>query len=151
MYLQFMDSATVAICHLNFSYWLLNIKHHTKFCSHIHMYSNKCCKTWCDCLSNNLYADFETTIPNAVRTVWPGCELKTCRFHLGQKWWSKIQFLGLSTQYRKKERKKQTNKDSWVSQFLKKIFGLPLLPPAQVNDCFAFDFVSNLRKDKRRN
>ena len=39
-------------------------------------------------------------------------------------------------------------KDSEVSQFLK-IFGLSLLPPAEVCDCFALDFIPNLPKDKR--
>jgi len=52
-----------------------------------------------------------------------------------------MQSLGLSKQYGKK--------DSEVSQFLKKIFGLPLLPPAKVGDCFALDFISNLLNDKR--
>jgi hypothetical protein len=36
------------------------------------------------------------------------------------------------------------NNDSEVSQFLKKIFGLSLLPPAEVSDCFALNFISNL-------
>ena len=88
-----------------------------------------------------VYADFETAIHNAVTTVWPGCEVKACRFHLGQSWWRKIQSLGLSKQY--------GTKDSEVSQFLKKIFGLSLLPPAEVSDCFALDFISNLPNDKR--
>jgi len=65
-----------------------------------------------------VYADFETAILNAVTTVWPGLEFKACRFHLGQSWWWKIQSLGFSKQYGKK--------DSEVSQFLKKIFGLSL-------------------------
>jgi hypothetical protein len=68
------------------------------------------------------YADFETAIHNAVTIVWPGLEVKACRFYLGQSWWRKIQSLGLSKQYGKK--------DSEVSQFLKKLFGLSLLPPA---------------------
>ena len=68
--------------------------------------------------------------------MWPGCEVKACRFHLGQSWWRKIQSLGLSRQYGKK--------DSEVSQFLKKIFGLSLLPTAEVTDCFVLDFISNL-------
>ena len=63
-----------------------------------------------------VFADFETAVHNAVTTVWPGLEVKACRFHLGQSWWRKIQSLGLSRQYRKK--------DSEVSQFLKKLFGL---------------------------
>jgi hypothetical protein len=67
-----------------------------------------------------VYADFETAIHNAVTTVWPGLEVKACRFHLGQSWWRKIQSLGLSKQYGKR--------DSEVSQFLKKIFGLSLWP-----------------------
>jgi len=32
---------------------------------------------------------------------------------------------------------------------LKKIFRLPLLPPAEVSDCFALDFISKLPNDKR--
>jgi len=43
--------------------------------------------------------------------------VKSCRFHLGQIWWRKIQSSGLIKQHGKK--------DSEVSQFLKKIFGLP--------------------------
>jgi len=49
--------------------------------------------------------------------------------------------LGLSRQYGKK--------DSEVSQFLKTIFGLSLLPPAEVCDCFALYFISNPPNDKR--
>ena len=52
-----------------------------------------------------------------------------------------MQYLGLSKQYGKKV--------SDVSQFLKKIFGLSLLPPSEVSDCFALDFIYNLPKDKR--
>ena len=32
---------------------------------------------------------------------------------------------------------------------MKKIFGLSLLPPAEVCDCFTLEFLSNLPKDKR--
>jgi len=88
-----------------------------------------------------VFADFETAIHNAVTTVWPGLEDIACRFHLGQSWWRKTQSLGLSKQYGKK--------DSEVSQFLKKIFGLSPLPPAEVCDCFALEFLSNLPNDKR--
>ena len=73
--------------------------------------------------------------------MWPGCEFKACRFHLGQNWWRKIQSLGLSRQYGKK--------DSEVSQFLKTIFGLSLLPPAEVSDYFALDFMYNFPNDKQ--
>jgi len=86
-------------------------------------------------------ADFETAIHNAVTTVWPGLEIKACRFHLGQSSWWKIRSLGLSKQYGKK--------DSELSQFFKKIFGLSLLPPAEVCDCLALELLSNLSNDKR--
>ena len=51
-----------------------------------------------------VYADFETAIYNAVTTVWPGLEIKICRFHVGQIWWRKMQSLELSKQYGKKLR-----------------------------------------------
>ena len=86
-------------------------------------------------------ADFETAIHDAVTRVWPGCEVKAFRFHLGQSWWRKIQSLGLSKQYGRK--------DSEASQFLKKIFGLSLLPSAEVCDCYALEFVFNLPNDRR--
>jgi len=73
--------------------------------------------------------------------VWPGFAVKECRLHLGHSWWGIIQSFGLSKQRGKKE--------SEVSYFLKKILGLPLLPPAEVSDCFVLDFISNLPNDKR--
>jgi len=76
-----------------------------------------------------------------MTTVRPGLEVKTCRLHLGHRWWWKIQSLGLSKQYGKK--------DSEVSQFLKKIFGLSLCQPAEVSDCFLLECLSNLPNDKR--
>ena len=135
--LQFMDSAMVTMCHLHFSYWSINIRHPMRMYSDIR-YQRLQNLVW---MFYHVYADFETAIHNAVTTVWPGCEVKACRFHLGQSWWRKIQSLGLSKQY--------GTKDSEVSQFLKKIFGLSLLPPAEVSDCFALDFISNLLHDKR--
>jgi hypothetical protein len=52
-----------------------------------------------------------------------------------------MQSLGLRKQYGKK--------DSEVSQFLKKIYGLSLLPPAEVCNCFTLKCLSNLPNDKR--
>jgi hypothetical protein len=88
-----------------------------------------------------LVADFETAIHNAVTTVWSGLEVKACRFHLGQSWWRKIQSLGLSKEYARKYSEK--------SQFLKKVFGLSLLPPAEICDCFSLEFLSYLPNDTR--
>jgi hypothetical protein len=91
--------------------------------------------------SKNIYADFETTTHNAVKTVWTGREVKECLIHLGQYWRQKIQSLGLSIQYEKK--------DSEISQFLKKLFGLSFSPPAEISDSLALEFISNLPNDKR--
>jgi hypothetical protein len=88
-----------------------------------------------------VYADFETAIHNAVTTVWPGLEVKACRFHLAHSLWRKIQSLGLSKQYGKK--------DSELIQFLKKIFELSLSPQAEICDCFALELLCNLPNDKR--
>ena len=68
-------------------------------------------------------------------------KFKACRLHLGQSWWRKIQSMGLS--------KQDGKKDSEVSQFFKKIFRLSLVPPAEVCDCFALEFLSYLPNDKR--
>jgi hypothetical protein len=89
----------------------------------------------------HFYDVFETAFHNAVTIVWPGCEVKACRFHLGQCWQWKIQSLVLSKQYGKKY--------SEANQFLKKIFALSFLPPAEVNDSLALEFISNLPNDKR--
>jgi len=51
-----------------------------------------------------------------------------------------VHCLGLSKQYGKK--------NSEISQFMKKIFLLSLLPQAEVGDCFALYFISSLPKDR---
>ena len=102
-------------------------------------YGIRGCKTCYECFFKVIYADFETAIHNVVTTVWPDCEVKACRFHLVQRSWRKIQSLWPSKQYRRK--------DSEVSQFLK-IFGLSLLPPVEVSDCFALEFIYNLQNDR---
>ena len=93
--------------------------------------------------SSAVYANFETALQNAVTTVWPGLEVKACRFHLGQSWWRKMHSLGLSKQYEEK--------NSELSQFLKNIFGLSPLPPATVCDCFTLEFLYNLPNESEWN
>ena len=88
-----------------------------------------------------VYANCETAIHNTVRTIWPGLEVKACRFHLGQSWRWKMRSSGLSKLYGKR--------DCEVGQFLKKTFGLSLLPPAEDSDSFVLEFLPNLPKDKR--
>jgi hypothetical protein len=75
-------------------------------------YRVSACKTWSECFPTTVYAYFETAIHIA------GCEVRARLFHLGQRRWRKIQPLGLSKQYGKK--------DSEVSQLLKKMFRMAL-------------------------
>jgi len=49
-----------------------------------------------------IFIDFEKSIHNAAQQVWPVINIKGCRFHLGQSWWRKIQCLGLSSNYKKR-------------------------------------------------
>jgi hypothetical protein len=67
---------------LAFSYRPINIHRPMRL---YQPYGTRGCKTGCQCFPNYcLCADFETAIHNAVTTVWPGLEVKACRFHLGQ-------------------------------------------------------------------
>jgi hypothetical protein len=108
--------------------FLLANKHQTSYEDVFRHTVSEAAKLGVNVFPTIVYADFETAIHNAMTTVWPGCEVKACRFHLGQSWWRKIQSLELSKQYGKN--------DSEVSQFLKKIFGLSLLPRAKTATVF---------------
>ena len=124
-YLQFIDSLCATCAFLTSSVDVFRHK------------VSEAAKLAVNVFSTIVYAAFEAAIHNEVTTVWPGCEVKACRFHLRQSWWRKIQSLGLSKKFGKK--------DSEISQFLKKIFGLSLLP----RDSLALEFISNLPNDKR--
>jgi hypothetical protein len=128
----------LTMCKLRFSYRPINFQRPMRI---IRINGIRCCEIVVNVFPTIVYADFEIAINNAVTTAWPVLEVKACRFHLGKTWWRKMQSLGL--------RKQHGKKDSEVSQFLKKIFGLSLLPPAEVCDCFALDFISGLPNDKR--
>jgi hypothetical protein len=49
----------------------------------------------------HIFIDFEKAIHNAAQQIWPAINIKSCRFHLGQSWWKKIQCLGISKNYKK--------------------------------------------------
>ena len=83
---------SLTMWNLHFSYRPINIQRPIRM---YQPYGIRGCKIWCEFFATIVYADFETAIHNAVTTVWPGCEVKACRFHLGQSWWWKIQSLGL--------------------------------------------------------
>ena len=41
----------------------------------------------------SVHIDFELSKHNAIMHVLPGSKIESCRFHLGQNWWRKIQNL----------------------------------------------------------
>lgn len=84
-------------------------------------------------LPKTVHIDFEQSIHSAVRLVWPMSQIKGCRFHLGQAWFRKIQLLGLTKIYCTTGEK---------GDFLKTFFGLPFLPPTEIDDTFTDDIMS---------
>lgn len=64
-----------------------------------------CIKMWrflmeiCLKLSNRnfiikqIHLDFEIGAHEAVKNIFPGAVIETCRFHLGQSWWRKVIYL----------------------------------------------------------
>jgi hypothetical protein len=101
--------------HMPLAFLLLANKRQTSYKDVFRHTVSEAAKLGMNVFQTTVYADFKTAIHNAIPTVWPDCETNSCRFHLGQRWWLNIQFLGLSKQYRKK--------DSEVSQVLRKYSG----------------------------
>lgn len=77
---------------------------------------------------DTVFADFEM----ATRTQWLQVIVRGCRFHLTQSWWKQIQEVGLSIKFK--------NGETEIGQLLKLLFGLPLLSPNNVKDCFYTNF-----------
>lgn len=42
---------------------------------------------------SQLHLDFKIGAHEAVRNIFPGAIIETCRFHLGQSWWRKVIYL----------------------------------------------------------
>jgi hypothetical protein len=68
-----------------------------------------------------VYADFQTAIHQAVEVVWPAAAGKGCLFHLCQKWRTKIQNVGLASDYKRN--------DSEIGQYLHYVVELSFLSP----------------------
>jgi len=108
------------------AFFLLANKHQTSYGDVFRHTVSEAAKLGGNVFPTIVYAGLESTIHKAVTTVWSGLEVEACRFHLGQSWWRKIQYIELSKQYRKE--------DFEESQYMTKIFGLLLLPPAEICD-----------------
>lgn len=107
--------------------------------------SNKCTKTyilmWTElqriCMKltgkqfnvSTFHSDFENSAHAAVLTVFPGCEIVCCRFHLSQSWFRHIQSDKILL-------REYNTSDSASGKWLKYFFGLSLLPPSEVLDGF---------------
>jgi hypothetical protein len=88
-----------------------------------------------------IHFDFEEHMHSVVREMYPDVIIKSCRFHLGQAWWRKIQNLGLSKEYK--------NYGSEISKWLMHFFGLSYLEPSDVENSFAEDLITDMPADQR--
>ncbi|XP_060065972.1 uncharacterized protein LOC132546279 [Ylistrum balloti] len=72
-----------------------------------------------------VFVDFETAVHNAIRTVFPGTEIKGCFFHFTQCIWRKAQTTGLQLPYR-------DNDDT--RRLVRRAAVLPLVPRQKIED-----------------
>ena len=88
-----------------------------------------------------IHIDFEQAMHNAIMCIFSDCRIDCCRFHLAQNWWRKIQSVGLSNEYKDKT----CEIAKWLSQF----FGLPFLPPDEIEECFNEEIMPNAPSDEK--
>ncbi|XP_060078201.1 uncharacterized protein LOC132557697 [Ylistrum balloti] len=74
---------------------------------------------------DTVFVDFETAVHNAIRTVFPGTDIKGCFFHYTQCVWRKALMTGLQLPYR-------DNED--IRRLVRRAAVLPLVPEQQVED-----------------
>ena len=79
--------------------------------------------------------DFEMAAINAFREFFVDADNNWCRFHWSQSVFCKIAGIGLKKNY--------SDNNNEIGQCLKLYFGLPLLPPEEVKDAFAYDIMPN--------
>jgi hypothetical protein len=82
-----------------------------------------------------IVTDFEQSVISSIHTALPTSRHMCCRFHRAQAWWRKIQNVGLSTTFR--------DNGSNTAKWLKRFFGLSLLPADEVSDTFANDIMDD--------
>ena len=88
-----------------------------------------------------IHIGFEQAMHNAILSVLLGTKIDCCRCHQGQHSWRKILDFGLSTEYKEKT----CDIGKWLSLF----FGLPCLPPEQIEEYFVEDIMSEAPTDNR--
>lgn len=107
----------------------------------LHYLLQQCDGTGLKCEPQQILTDFERAAMNAVQANFTQSRLVGCRFHLGQTWWRRIQSLGLGDEYRQRT--------STTSRWLKRFFGLSLLPCDEVAESFAEDIMFDMPDDDR--
>lgn len=75
----------------------------------------------------NIVVDYETSMHQAIKVVFPTAQVIGCRFHIAQNWSRKLQQLGLSVDYRNKTE---------IGLWIRSVFGLLYLHPEEVGDGF---------------
>ena len=61
----------------------------------------KCCQKLSLSLEiGTIHLDFEERMHTVMREMFPEVVIKSCRLHLGQTWWRKIQNLDLAKEYK---------------------------------------------------
>ena len=88
-----------------------------------------------DLLLTALHLDFEKAMHNAINKLFPSTNIRCCTFHLGQYWWRNILSIGISKKYKEK--------NDHVGKWLTTFFGLPFLPPNEVEDCFVEELMAD--------
>jgi hypothetical protein len=83
---------------------------------------------------NLFLADFEQAIHNAINEMFPLCKIIGCGFHLSQSWYRKIQYLGLSTDYKS---------ETEIGKQLRNIFGF-FLNAIEFGESYTDDFMSTI-------
>lgn len=115
--------------------YLLNDKKTSSYQYVFQSVVDKCSDIGLNFSPSTMFSDFEESIMKAGSEVWPDIRIQGCKFHLTQSWWRKIQTLGLAHDYYAKNE---------IGRFLSYIFGLPMLAPDMVGDCFVDDFMAEM-------
>nr|CAI5865114.1 unnamed protein product [Callosobruchus analis] len=120
---------------------LLKNKAISTYLNLLHILKEKCDLMGCVLNPKTVVIDFEIAVHLSVEEVWQETQIIGCRFHLAQSWWRKIQQLGLASEYK--------NQQSPIGNWLNHLFGLTFLPPTEVGECFAQDFMSDKPQDSK--
>jgi len=84
------------------AFFLLANKHQTSYEGVFRHTASEAAKLRVNGFPIIVYAEFETAIHNAATTVWPDCEIKGYRFHLGQTGGGKYNLCGSASSMERK-------------------------------------------------